>query len=182
MSFTLTLCSRPASSPLLPSSVTPPYPSPASAHTPPPAHGCISSPPPDPEGPEFSLSGWSASRLDTADKHTDAHACLGALPRGCGQRQRSHLKLRQWGHHVLPVSPELAAGVPHQKKFRQVAVVPQMLHAAQATHKVYRQVQLLETLAVCRKRVGGTMDHGLSVMKSLCRCKLHTLPHLPGFQ
>lgn len=180
MSLKLTLCPCSVSRQLFDSSVAPPSLCSAFAHTRPPALGCASSPPPDPGGPEFSLSGWSAYHPDTADRRNNVLSWLGALPRGCGQTRPSHLQLGQWGHHVLPVALKLAAGVPHQKKFSQVAIFPQMLHAAQATYKVHRQVQLLEALAVCREKVVGIMDPGLLVRKTVQQGKL--LLHLPGFQ
>lgn len=65
----------------------------------------------------------------------------------------SYLELRKRRHHKLPVALELSAGVPHQEQLRQVDVVFQGLHAAQAAHKVHRQVQLLEALAACRQEV-----------------------------
>lgn len=63
-----------------------------------------------------------------------------------GLTSRTHLQLGEGHHHVLSVALEGCAGVPHQEQLRQVGVVPQTLHAAQATHKVHRQIQLLQAL------------------------------------
>lgn len=70
----------------------------------------------------------------------------------------SYLELRKRRHHKLPVALELSAGVPHQEQLRQVDVVFQGLHAAQAAHKVHRQVQLLEALAAWRQEVNTQID------------------------
>lgn len=72
----------------------------------------------------------------------------------------SYLELRKRRHHKLPVALELSAGVPHQEQLRQVDVVFQGLHAAQAAHKVHRQVQLLQALAAWRQEV----------TQSVCQC------------
>lgn len=87
--------------------------------------------------------------------HTFSFSFFSDSGGGASRPPRTHLQLRQRRHHVLPVAPEGGAGVPHQEELRQVEVAPQAPHAAQAAHKVDRQVQLLQALAAWRPERRG---------------------------
>lgn len=55
-----------------------------------------------------------------------------------------YLKLRQAGHHILPVTPELSAGISHKIELLEVHILFQRLHAAQSSNKIDSKVKLLK--------------------------------------